>query len=83
MSRLTGSWPGERRARGRAVAGRGRRADAKVTAMPATSRHAGPELSPSTTDIVLANFGYVEEEFMFEGTANTYAPPGPDGKVES
>jgi hypothetical protein len=25
------------------------------------------------TDIVLANFGYVEEEFFYEGTANTYA----------
>jgi hypothetical protein len=34
------------------------------------------------TDIVLPNFGYVEEEFIFEGTANTYTTPGPDGKVE-
>jgi len=25
------------------------------------------------TDIVLKNFGYVEEEFFFEGTANTYS----------
>jgi Alpha/beta hydrolase domain len=27
------------------------------------------------TDIVLANFGYVEEEFFYEGTANTYSAP--------
>src|SRR6185503_5740210 len=33
------------------------------------------------TDIVLANFGYVEEEFIYEGTANRYAPPAPDGTV--
>jgi hypothetical protein len=28
-----------------------------------------------STDIVLANFGYVEEEFFYEGTANTYGTP--------
>jgi hypothetical protein len=28
-----------------------------------------------STDIVLSNFGYVEEEFFFEGTANTYTTP--------
>lgn len=28
-----------------------------------------------STDIVLANYGYVEEEFFFEGTANTYSTP--------
>ena len=28
-----------------------------------------------STDIVLSNFGYVEEEFFYEGTANTYATP--------
>jgi hypothetical protein len=28
-----------------------------------------------STDIVLANFGYVEEEFFYEGTANTYSTP--------
>ena len=49
--------------------------------MPATSRARRAGTIPAT-DIVPANFGYVEEEFMFEGTANTYAPPGPDGKVE-
>src|SRR6185436_14321763 len=27
------------------------------------------------TDIVLSNFGYVEEEFFYEGTANTYSVP--------
>lgn len=27
------------------------------------------------TDIVLKNFGYVEEEFFYEGTANTYTTP--------
>jgi alpha/beta hydrolase family protein len=28
-----------------------------------------------STDLVLANYGYVEEEFFFEGTANTYSAP--------
>jgi hypothetical protein len=28
-----------------------------------------------STDIVLSSFGYVEEEFFYEGTANTYATP--------
>ncbi|TAK19721.1 MAG: hypothetical protein EPO35_00015, partial [Acidobacteria bacterium] len=27
------------------------------------------------TDIVLKNFGYVEEEFFYEGTANTFSTP--------
>src|SRR4249919_431878 len=27
------------------------------------------------TDIVLSNYGYVEEEFFFDGTANTYTTP--------
>ena len=31
---------------------------------------------------MLANFGYVEEEFLYEGTANTYTAPGPDGSVD-
>ena len=35
-----------------------------------------------STDIVLSNFGYVEEEFQYEGTANTYAAPKADGSVE-
>jgi hypothetical protein len=55
----------------------------KVTAMaadkPGTADHNYPFFA---TDIVLANFGYVEEEFMYEGMANTYAPPGADGSVE-
>jgi hypothetical protein len=55
----------------------------KVTAMPGDKPgSAGRNYPFFATDIVLANFGYVEEEFTFEGTANTYAPPGPDGKVE-
>jgi hypothetical protein len=35
------------------------------------------------TDIVLSNYGYVEEEFFFDGTANTYATPefGKDAAV--
>jgi hypothetical protein len=28
-----------------------------------------------STDIVLSNFGYVEEEFFFDGTASTYTTP--------
>lgn len=35
-----------------------------------------------STDIVLANYGYVEEEFTFEGTANTYTTPAADGSVD-
>ena len=35
---------------------------------PGSADHNYPFFS---TDIVLANFGYVEEEFMYEGTANT------------
>ena len=55
----------------------------KVTAMAADKPGtAGRNYPFFATDIVLANFGYVEEEFMYEGTANTYAPPGPDGNVE-
>jgi hypothetical protein len=55
----------------------------KVTAMPGDKPGSPGRNYPFfATDIVLPNFGYVEEEFMFEGTANTYAPPGPDGSVE-
>lgn len=55
----------------------------KVTAMPSDKPGtAGRNYPFFATDIVLPNFGYVEEEFIYEGTANTYAPPGPDGKVE-
>ncbi len=55
----------------------------QVTRLPA-----GPIGAPDhnypffSTDVVLANVGYVEEEFRFEGTANTYSAPGPDGRVE-
>ncbi len=35
-----------------------------------------------STDIVLANYGYVEEEFFFEGTANTYAAAQPGAPAE-
>jgi len=36
-----------------------------------------------STDIRLANYGYVEEEFFYEGTANTYSspPPGQDADL--
>jgi hypothetical protein len=55
----------------------------RVTAMPGekpgTPDHNYPFFS---SDIVLSNFGYVEEEFMYEGTANTYAAPGTNGSVE-
>ena len=33
------------------------------------------------TDIVLKNFGFVEEEFFFEGTANRYDAANPSGGV--
>jgi hypothetical protein len=55
----------------------------KVTAMAADRPGAADRNYPFfATDIVLSNFGYVEEEFMYEGTANTYAAPAPDGSVE-
>lgn len=34
------------------------------------------------TDIVLSNFGYVEEEFFYEGTGNTYAAAEPGKNAE-
>lgn len=46
---------------------------------PGSADHDYPFFS---TDIVLANYGYVEQEFMYEGTANTYGEPAPDGSVE-
>lgn len=55
----------------------------KVTTMAADRPGAADRNYPFfATDIVLSNFGYVEEEFMYEGTANTYAAPAPDGSVE-
>jgi hypothetical protein len=35
------------------------------------------------TDIVLSNFGYVEEEFFYEGNANTYAAPEPGRSADA
>jgi hypothetical protein len=39
---------------------------------PGTPAHNYPFFA---TDIVLANFGYVEEEFFYDGKANTYGSP--------
>ena len=33
------------------------------------------------TDMVLADFGYVEQEFFFDGTANRYDAPAPSGGI--
>lgn len=56
----------------------------KVTLMPAVAKPGSPDHDYPffSTDIVLSNFGYVEEEFMVEGAANTYSQPAPDGGVE-
>jgi alpha/beta hydrolase family protein len=32
-----------------------------------------------STDIVLSDYGYVEEEFFFQGGANVYNAPAPSG----
>ena len=55
----------------------------KVTPMPA-ERPGTPDRNYPffATDIVLSNFGYVEEEFMFEGTASTYTQPAANGDVD-
>jgi Alpha/beta hydrolase domain len=34
-----------------------------------------------STDMVLADFGYVEQEFFFDGTANRYDAPAPSGGI--
>ena len=34
------------------------------------------------TDVVLADYGYLEEEFFYEGTANTYSAPEPGKNAE-
>jgi hypothetical protein len=39
---------------------------------PGTPGHNYPFFA---TDIILSNYGYVEQEFFFSGTANTYATP--------
>ena len=47
-----------------------------VTAVPgAKPGTPGRDYPFFSTDIVLSNYGYVEEEFMYEGTANTYSAP--------
>jgi hypothetical protein len=43
-----------------------------VSDMPGTNARNYPFFS---TDIVFKNFGYVEEEFFFDGVANTYTTP--------
>ena len=55
-----------------------------VTRMPAVSAPGSPDHNYPffSTDIVLGNVGYVEEEFQFEGTASTYGAPAADGSVE-
>jgi len=55
-----------------------------VTAMPGGTPKVGSTGRDHpffSTDIVLANYAYVEEEFSFEGTANTYGAPAADGSV--
>lgn len=48
----------------------------KVTKMASTTPGTPGRNYPFfATDIVLKNFGYVEEEFFYEGTANTYSTP--------
>lgn len=48
----------------------------KVTRMPGETPSPTNRNHPFfATDIVLANFGYVEEEFAYTGTANTYSTP--------
>lgn len=42
---------------------------------PKVTKVAGPGRPFFATDIVLKNFGYVEEEFFYEGQANTYSAP--------
>jgi hypothetical protein len=48
----------------------------KVTKVPSEKPGtAGRNYPFFSTDIVLSNFGYVEEEFFYDGTANTYSAP--------
>src|SRR5689334_20661342 len=42
---------------------------------PKVTKVAGPGQPFFATDIVLKNFGYVEEEFFYDGQANTYSAP--------
>jgi hypothetical protein len=45
---------------------------------PGTPAHNYPFFA---TDLVLSDFGYVEQEFFFDGTANRYDAPAPSGGV--
>ena len=45
---------------------------------PGTPGHNYPFFS---TDMVLADFGYVEQEFFFDGMANRYDAPAPSGGI--
>jgi hypothetical protein len=45
---------------------------------PGTPGHNYPFFS---TDMVLADFGYIEQEFFFDGTANRYDAPAPSGGI--
>ena len=48
----------------------------KVTRLPGETPSPANRNHPFfATDIVLKNFGYVEEEFLYSGTANTYPTP--------
>ena len=56
----------------------------KVTRPPADPPGtAGRNYPFFATDVVLADYGYVEEEFFYEGTANTYSAPelGRDAEI--
>ena len=54
-----------------------------VTLVPGdTPGSAGRNYPFFSTDIVLSNHGYVEQEFFFEGTANTYAAAQPGAHAE-
>ena len=54
-----------------------------VTLVPGdTPGSAGRNYPFFSTDIVLSNYGYLEQEFFFEGTANTYAAAQPGAHAE-
>ena len=46
--------------------------------VPGSPDHNYPFFS---TDMVLSDFGYVEQEFFFDGTANRYDAPAPSGGI--
>jgi len=54
-----------------------------VTLMPAARPGSAAHDYPFfATDIVLSNYGYVEEEFSVDGVANTYQPAPPNANAE-